>query len=837
MMPQLHLLLLYMLLLGAATQAQAQGGSSSGGMPSASIRTEQLLLQTSADLQSVHLVSVVTGKYMINLYSNGSRFMDDVATAHSSLATNHSAEERLVSLVFTAHSWPVLNCPTASAPAAVEVPSTDDKHRRVKTDDTGPAAYDVSWNYSSPEGTRTKSNGNYACKSTLTYADAMPLGNGDLAVLAWANTTAGGVSMYIRKADAMNSGASLLTLGLLEISLTPNPFHSGAYFNQTLHFESATVSILAGGTSFADHEMAFEVRVDATSNVMWISAKGKSAKKTYYLTAQLSSVRPVSPCAGVLDASKRVSPFSPDLDIFGDSCAGNELSNITAAALSDAVVLFHRNPGNIFNKTTNTTVKAISYIETTMASQNISELVPTVIDWWTHAQTGVALTGNALAQDRLTHSLQRAPTPSPDSSKLVSVSAAGSFELAVHALTKRTPSVSSWLETIARNVKSGGSMMSTAASHAAKWDEFWSRSFVYIPTTSNPTLSPQYAIARYVNNIQSRTMWPIKFNGMLFGAERHNKSCPGGIEGGVNKRLLHLLTRSLLACLLTFLCLQLDGTWGNMEYWQNLRLPYWSMHAAGDFDSLETVFKYYKNMIAMVSARTMKYWNHTGIAFHETKNHFGAWSNGPISHNWTQWEHERGGAYWASDSGWMGKDYGGNAGGTEVSYMLLNAYEYTLNETLLEEYLPIAKLTIDFFRQHYLNRTASGKMVIWPTQALETWWCAGWDYEHKRPPADCCVDDMPTVAALHALLEKMLTVLPHRFVSATERDQWVNFNATLPPMPTNDTHVLPAAEWNASNRHNSEIPELYSVHPYRHFTVGRQLTSNTNLSKVPSALV
>ena len=128
--------------------------------------------------------------------------------------------------------------------------------------------------------------------------------------------------MYIRKADAMNSGASLLTLGLLEISLTPNPFHSGAYFNQTLHFESATVSILAGGTSFADHEMAFEVRVDATSNVMWISAKGRSAKKTYYLTAQLSSVRPVSPCAGVLDASKRVSPFSPDLDIFGDSCAG-----------------------------------------------------------------------------------------------------------------------------------------------------------------------------------------------------------------------------------------------------------------------------------------------------------------------------------------------------------------------------------------------------------------------------------------------------------------------------------------------------------------------------------
>ena len=37
--------------------------------------------------------------------------------------------------------------------------------------------------------------------------------------------------------------------------------------------------------------------------------------------------------------------------------------------------------------------------------------------------------------------------------------------------------------------------------------------------------------------------------------------------------------------------------------------------------------------------------------------------------------------------------------------MLMDAYEHTLNETLLEEYLPLAKLTIDFFRQHYRNRT------------------------------------------------------------------------------------------------------------------------------------
>ena len=37
-------------------------------------------------------------------------------------------------------------------------------------------------------------------------------------------------------------------------------------------------------------------------------------------------------------------------------------------------------------------------------------------------------------------------------------------------------------------------------------------------------------------------------------------------------------------------------------------------------------------------------------------------------------------------------------------------------------------------------RTADGKLVIWPTQSLETYWCSPWDINGSRPPADCCVD-------------------------------------------------------------------------------------------------
>ena len=43
-------------------------------------------------------------------------------------------------------------------------------------------------------------------------------------------------------------------------------------------------------------------------------------------------------------------------------------------------------------------------------------------------------------------------------------------------------------------------------------------------------------------------------------------------------------------------------------------------------------------------------------------------------------------------------------------------------------------------------------MVFFPTQALETWQCPGWPVD----PTNCPTDDMPTVAGLHAVLEKLL---------------------------------------------------------------------------------
>ena len=160
-------------------------------------------------------------------------------------------------------------------------------------------------------------------------------------------------------------------------------------------------------------------------------------------------------------------------------------------------------------------------------------------------------------------------------------------------------------------------------------------------------------------------------------------------------------------------------------------------------------------------ARTKLYYNHTGIFFHETKTLYGGLNSGLNAVPWKAWPHHNH-TYMTSFQPYTGKDVGGNAGGTEVSFMVLDAWEYTGDDRYLTKYLPLATLTVDFFRQHYVNRTEDGRVVVWPTQALESFWCQGWNVTEARPPDNCCVNDMPTVASLHALVRRLLA-LPARF--------------------------------------------------------------------------
>ncbi len=87
--------------------------------------------------------------------------------------------------------------------------------------------------------------------------------------------------------------------------------------------------------------------------------------------------------------------------------------------------------------------------------------------------------------------------------------------------------------------------------------------------------------------------------------------------------------------------------------------------------------------------------------------------------------------------------------------MMLDYYDYTGDEAFLKaKAAPLALEILTFFDHHY-KTGADGKLVMHPSQALETWWD--------------CTNPMPEVAGLHAVTARLLA-LPAGSLAAAERD-------------------------------------------------------------------
>ena len=297
--------------------------------------------------------------------------------------------------------------------------------------------------------------------------------------------------------------------------------------------------------------------------------------------------------------------------------------------------------------------------------------------------------------------------------------------------------------------------------------------------------------------------------------------------------------------------------WGANSWWQNTRLPYWSMAPAGDFEHFASIFEFYLQTLPFNSRRTQIYFNHTGIFYTETKTLFGSYSVSGYGNGGGKMDRPPNLPGYREKCSAMNYDFGGDAGGPEVSMMILDHFEYTRNASALRRYFPIVSLTLDFFRQHYSNRTASGTMLIWPTQALEKYKCADTQTAAKGavwyPPnaTNCISDDTPTVVALHVLLERVLR-LPAASAglgtTAFQLAEWRAFQKILPPVPvqhpggTGDAAAVASTlpygsfpiNYNETvNRHGYETPEMFPVHPYRYFSVGREALG-VRRSKTPA---
>jgi len=656
--------------------------------------------------------------------------------------------------------------------------------------------YNPSW--SSPSTGPGKTQG-----GKPTYQDAMPLGNGALTALAWANLTNGGAGLYIGHQQAMSSHTELFKLAVIQISLTPNPYAAGSYFNQTVDFATGTVSIFLGGSSMQTATALLSIWVDANSDALFVDVSSPSGQ-TFSLSATVKSVRPSVPTS-YTPAFGFCSPIQTQPDVFVDPLP-NQIHLHAPRPQTPQEEVFHASgymrpsrvlsqegrlpkvgsfqPGSVIIYHRNFDSDGLT-VNMTLSQQGIPQLIATTPDWWRDNQFGFVLDGGSGPQ------LVRS---SP--SVLTSSSPSSSFQLRFTVLVVQTDTPEDWLADLSARVST--SVPSPKAASDEWWLSFWTRSWIVVNETQTTgdgfAISRMIAITRYTQAIQSRnTIIPIKFNGMAFIA---------AMEDGA---------------------LQADSRdWGPSNWWQNTRLPYGSMVLAGDYDLQAVILDYYMNLLKLLGPRTQVYWNHSGM--------------------WTTETHHLSGAYDMSDygcgrpssnpkypvnimeSGYLHVDQGGDSGTGEYALMALDYYLWFGSQ----KYLPLAFAAADYFMGHYAVNSTTGRVVVFPAQVLETYWC---DFDTTTQEfVNCCSDDSPTISGMYTLFEKLLQ-LPPTVSTPAQRAAWSNFftRPLIPELPVVNGLIVPARILQ-NGGHNSEGPELYAMHPHRWFTKGREVASGKDIS-------
>lgn len=286
-------------------------------------------------------------------------------------------------------------------------------------------------------------------------------------------------------------------------------------------------------------------------------------------------------------------------------------------------------------------------------------------------------------------------------------------------------------------------------------------------------VSRAYALQRYISACAGRGRYPVKFNGSLFTVPAE------GAPGDADYR-----------------------RWGPGYWWQNTRLPYYSMCAAGDFEMMKPLFRMYgEDLMPFFKFRTRRYLNHDGAYIPECIYFWGDMFS--ETYGWQPFE-ERTDKLQAS--GWHKWEW---VSGLELAGLMLDYCDHAGDTKYLKQtVLPVAHEILTFFNQQY-SPGPDGKLYMHPAQSLETWWYA--------------VNPMPEVAGLHALAARLLA-LPEKVTTAKQRAFWRAVQARLPDLPTSrtdDGKVMLAAAKEFKDKHNIENPELYAVFPFRQVGLGR----------------
>ncbi|MEX2567591.1 MAG: DUF5703 domain-containing protein [Cyclobacteriaceae bacterium] len=568
---------------------------------------------------------------------------------------------------------------------------------------------------------------------------SMPAGNGDIGINLWVEEN-GDLLFYLSKTDAWSENARLLKLGKVRLSLSPNPFQTGNPFLQELILRDGVIHIEAGKK---EEKVSIDVWVDANRPVVELDLKSKKKISATVTTEPWrQEQREISDDVEIHSAYGLKS-----IVVEKDTILDNDKENL---------IWVHRNERSIWKEN--------------IKMQGLEGFIEKGKDPLLHNTFGA-----------LIHSEQLQKT---SAEKSETREALNSLSLSVFALTAQTRSLDDWEKEIANiaGKVTSESRESRWKAHRGWWKSFWDRSHIFVSTQNEQekekvaNISRNYNLQRYMNACAGRGNYPIKFNGSIFTVDTKNLDNRfGGYDADYRQ-------------------------WGGPYWWQNTRLPYWSMLEAGDFDLMQPLFKMYHDVLDVRKFATKTYYQHDGAFYIETMRHWGTFAESNYGHDrpddmpldktvntFIRY-------YWQS--------------GLEFSLMALDYYAFTKDEkTLNELILPVVTEVMTFFDQHW-DRDENGKILFDPAMALETYQKA--------------VNPLPEIVGINKVCTELLK-LPESTLTKSQREQYRRLITELPEIPMRkvDGEKLLAPAHEYSGKQNIENPELYAVFPYRKFSVGK----------------
>jgi hypothetical protein len=498
-------------------------------------------------------------------------------------------------------------------------------------------------------------------------SESMPLGGGDIGLNVWVEK--GSLYFYFSRSGTFDEHNTLLKLGRIKVTLTPNPFQDNEGFQQELDLKDGCILIAQKGTKI-------KLWVDVFKPVIHLDLASESAVN---MTACYESWR---------DKNRESKGKANNANSYKWAPQGEIIT------YKDSIT-FDNNGLKFYHRNREETVFDVAVKQQKMESVKHQMLNPLA-----NLTFGGLMTGNNLKPDGTYTSIYQ--NTSYKGFKLSSIKAAKKQSLELHLYTSQSD-----IDTWNSNLKKQVAAYKIKGKQAEKktiswWHNFWNRSFIY---TQKNNVSAQdsvyqigqnYQLFRYMLGCNAYGKYPTKFNGGLFTVDP------------------------------VFTNADLDYTpdfrnWGGGTMTaQNQRLVYFPMIKSGDFDMMKSQLDYYLSLQKNAELRSMVYWKHGGASFTEQLENFGL--PNPAEYDWKRpADYDPGMEY----NAWLEYEWDTVF---EFCQMMLQQKEYAGED--IQQYNSFIMSCLRFFDEHYQylakNRgrkalDGNGYLILYPGSGAETY--------------------------------------------------------------------------------------------------------------------